>query len=248
MDVVGLFGGVGKAGKVVKNLVKLTPLIIGTIRDIPHLKGYVDVFNKAASGEKLTLSEWMDVGNCLATLAGFSRAGASFQKNRKIQKLKEIKSKGVSKDVKHKVQVLDGDEVKEIEISSEHMKELRGIKGDDKKSGYEKTNELLEIINPAYKGYKLIPEKKGYSIKDPLKIRKNSRENSGENPLRDYDLNDPKTQIRPVTQNEVLEAEQELLKYAKAPWFKAIIEDKPWSLLSHHKQGGKLQRLQEHIN
>mgnify|MGYP006967149266 CR=1 FL=1 len=78
MDVVGLFGGVGKAGKVAKNLVKLTPLIIGTIRDIPHLKGYVDVFNKAAAGEKLTLNEWMDVGNCLATLAGFSRAGASF--------------------------------------------------------------------------------------------------------------------------------------------------------------------------
>lgn len=248
MDVVGLFGGVGKSGKVMKNLVKLTPMIIGTIRDIPHLKDYVDVFNKAAAGEKLTLNEWMDVGNCLATLAGFTRAGASFQKNRKIQKLKEIKSKGASKDVKHKVQVLDGDEVKEIEISSEHMKELKGIKGDDKKSGYDKTSELLEVIDPSYKGYKLIPEKKGYSIKEPFKIRKTRREDSGENPLRNYDLNDPKTQVRPVTQDEVLEAEQQLLKHARMPWFKAIIEDKPWSLLSQHKQGGKLQRLQEHIN
>lgn len=248
MDVVGLFGGVGKAGKVVKNLVKLTPLIIGTIRDIPHLKGYVDIFNKAASGEKLTLNEWMDIGTCLATLAGFSRAGASFQKNRKIQKLKEIKGKGVSKGIKHKVQVLDGDEVKEIEIASEHMKELKGIKGNDKKSGYDKASELLEVIDPSYKGYKLIPEKKGYSIKEPFKISKTRRENSGENPLRNYDLDDPKTQIRPITQGEILEAEQQLLKHARAPWFKATIEDKPWSLLNRHKQGGKLQRLQTYIN
>lgn len=248
MDVVGLFGGVGKAGKVMKNLVKLTPLIIGTIRDLPNAKEYIDILEKAGAGEKLTLNEWMAIGQCLSTIAGITRAGASAQKHRKIQKLKEIKSKGASKDVKHKVQVLDGDEVKEIEISSEHMKELKGIKGDDKKSGYDKTNELLEVIDPSYKGYKLIPEKKGYSIKEPFKIRKTRREDSGENPLRNYDLNDSKTQVRPVTQDEVLEAEQELLKYAKAPWFKAIIEDKPWSLLSHHKQGGKLQRLQERIN
>lgn len=248
MDVVGLFGGVGKAGKVMKNLVKLTPLIIGTIRDLPNAKEYINILEKAGAGEKLTLNEWMAIGQCLSTVAGITRAGASAQKHRKIQKLKEIKNKGASKDVKHKVQVLDGDEVKEIEISSEHMKELKGIKGNDKKSGYDKTNELLEVIDPSYKGYKLIPEKKGYSIKDPFKIRKTRREDSGENPLRNYDLNDPKTQVRPVTQDEVLEAEQQLLKYARAPWFKAIIEDKPWSLLNRHKQGGKLQRLQTYIN
>lgn len=248
MDFVGLFGGVGKTGKIVKNIVKMAPTIIGSFQTIANGKNYIQLVEKIQSGQTLSINEWMLLGQGLTAIAGLTRAGASAMHMKRIKNAKTIKAKGVNEEVKFTVKAInDKGKPEEIVLSRKDIEDLGNIAADKSGTAYENLNIGLEALDSKYKDYKIIPDKKPRSLKNPF-----GRGEADTNPLSHYDFNDPKTQIKGHSAIEVQESIDLLEKYSKAPWYKAMINGEEWSMFGKNKpmkkDGGKINRLYQYIN
>jgi hypothetical protein len=84
MDTVGLFGGAGKAGKIVKNLLRFGPMLIGAWSVMQNGDKYAEVFDKLQKGKSLTVEDWKILAQGISLVASVNRAGASSYKNRKM--------------------------------------------------------------------------------------------------------------------------------------------------------------------
>ena len=90
LDVAGLFGGVAKGGKILKNvkniLVKFGPLALGIWSAKQNGQDYIDVYNKVQSGKDLTVQDWTTLAQGMAILAGTSRAATSAWRQGRMMK------------------------------------------------------------------------------------------------------------------------------------------------------------------
>ena len=248
MDFVGLFGGVGKTGKIVKNIVKMAPTIIGSLQTIANGKEYIQLVEKIQSGQTLSVNEWMLLGQGLAAAAGLTRAGASAMHMKRIKNAKAVKTKGVNEEIKFTVKAINANgKPEEIVLSKKNLEDLGSITADNGGTAYQNLNIGLEAIDPKYKGYKIVPDKEPWNIKTPFK-----RGDSNDNPLSHYDFTDPKTQIKGHSATEVQESVDLLEKYSSAPWYKAMVNGEEWSMFGKNKpmkkDGGKINRLYQYIN
>lgn len=142
MDAAGLFGGAGKAGKIIKSLTTLAPKAIVLFDGINNGKEYAKAFKKAVNDtEHMTMADWKLVGQGLTLLASGSRMGASSMKQRAMVKMAEPgKPQGKAK---LKIKTTEGE--KTIEVEPEFAKKMHAAKTRE---------EAQALLNERFKGTK----------------------------------------------------------------------------------------------
>lgn len=120
MDVVGLipgFGAAGKSGKIVKNLVKLTPKLLTIWGASQSFAPAVEALKKINDGKDLTVDDWKALSMGLSSLAGISRMGTS--------SLKANAYKSAAKTGDRTIKVKSGERKR---ITPEQLEKLQGKK------------------------------------------------------------------------------------------------------------------------
>lgn len=166
LDVAGLFGGAGKVGKIAKQLVKFSPLLIGAWDAIANGEQYKEVFDKMQKGKSLTVQDWKTLAKGVAIVAGGTRAGASSYRQKQIKN----NAKLATKQPEYKLTVKKGTGTEEITLKPDEVKELQ--QGD-----FNAANAKLKELKGTE--YDLIPDKNsrlGHGWKG-LFVRENSSSN-----------------------------------------------------------------------
>lgn len=157
-DVVGLFGGVGKVGKVVKTLSKFATPIMAGFEFIGNSENYKQAFTKLVNGEgkDMTANDWRTLIQGLSMIAGLNRQAASGYKTKKAQnnallaqsdkKFFKIKAKQANTTTGKLTDV-------EVPLTAEELKKLQTA------PDLQEANKLLRNIG-GNQDLELVPDKK----------------------------------------------------------------------------------------
>lgn len=123
MGLIPGFGSATKTAKIIKSLVKYTPLLLSVVGTAGAAPEIVKSIKKIGS-EDLTVEDWRNISHGLQLVVGLNRAAAS---NTKLNYLKSKDSGGkyVESNKKYSIKTKDG---KDLEINSNTLKSLRNAK------------------------------------------------------------------------------------------------------------------------
>lgn len=125
MDAAGLFGGAGKAGKIVKALTNIAPKLIVIWDAMANGKVYAAAMKKAINDtEHMTMADWKLIANGLTLIASGSRMGASAFKQHAMVKMAEPGK--VNGKAKLKINTKEGEKV--VEVDQEFAKRMHSAK------------------------------------------------------------------------------------------------------------------------
>lgn len=134
LDAAGLFGGAGKASKIVKNLTKFAPLLLGTWSAISNGEQYAELYDKLQKGKSLTVQDWKTLAQGVALVAGGTRAGASSYRQRQIRNNAKINSN----DTNLKLTVKKGGKDTDITLTKDELSNLKS------KGSFDEANAALK--------------------------------------------------------------------------------------------------------
>ena len=134
MDAVGVvpgFGAAGKTGKIVKNLVKLTPKLVTLWSLNSSFAPSLEAIKKINNNEKLTVDDWKALSYGLSAVAGVSRMGFAAHRTRQMKKAAKTEDKTIKVESGEMKRVTKKqlDKLKEASNLEEANKMLQGIKG-----------------------------------------------------------------------------------------------------------------------
>lgn len=190
-DAIGMFGGVGKGGKIAKTLIRYTPRIlaaIGTIQGVKNAPEITSSFKKLTNNgwSSLTVQDWQNISQGIGLVTGIG-GGVGRKVNNNLRH-----TENTWNQVGVKLKAKKTGEVKMFTFKGEDAKAIRNAKNDTE----------IEAITNKYnklKGYELEHINK-LSVPHLRKIGRN--QDTGKFNLNPFTAKSTKTQLYDIYQDE----------------------------------------------